>query len=169
MNLAEIEEKTNYLFHDCNQSIDSICSILGNLGSDEQISQMKFLFYDVEELFCQIRYNLFEALKIYYTQDNTVPEINDSYLAISSALLLRSFIREKSKVNFANPNEFRRGKKVSNWLLHMFIDNAIFRVVSVFDRIAKIVALSGNIKFTNDKVYFRSNKLETIFSNLSQK
>lgn len=51
---------------------------------------------------------------------------------------------------------------MAGWIYHMMVDDAVTRAISVMDRLARIVCLVASVTFSNNKVYFRSQKLQRV-------
>lgn len=158
------------------EDFNNICSIAGKTENTEKNIKIRRQILEIEELTQQLRWHIYEALKIYeeYPEkkkyDSDFETSGDhrlvSYMPTTSKLLLRPYIVQAEKVDYKDLKENRRGKLVAGWVLSMLIDNIINRSVSILDRIANTIAIISDTKFNNGKVYFRSGKLNVIKNNL---
>jgi hypothetical protein len=169
-------EKFEKYYKSPEEEINSVCEIAGKTENTEKNIKIRRQILEIEELTQQLRWHIYEALKIYeeypeikkYDSDfeNSAEHRLFSYMPTSSKLLLRPYIVQAEKVDYKDLTENRRGKLVAGWILSMFIDNIITRTISILDRIANTIAIISDTNFNNGKVYFRSGKLATIQNNL---
>jgi hypothetical protein len=159
---AELLDKN---FAEPEADLNFISGQLGNLGQELKYKEVKRLFFELDDLLQQARWHIGILINIAKTfPDSELPQagLSDGRMPIEAMLLLRQFVVGNKNVHFEDLNEDRKGGKVYGWIFHMFVDNVIFRVFAVLDRIARILTELKKIKFSNDKVYFKSGKLEII-------
>ena len=145
--------------------LNFISGQLGNLPQNVKYKEVKRLFFEADDLVQQARWHIGVLINIAKTfPDKEISENDPSggRMVIEAMLLLRELVVGNKNVHFEDLNEDRKGGKVYGWIFHMFVDNVIFRVFGVLDRIARILTEIRSIEFSNDKVYFKSGKLEVI-------
>ncbi|WP_276372047.1 Cthe_2314 family HEPN domain-containing protein [Chryseolinea sp. H1M3-3] len=159
---AELLDKN---FPEPEADLNFISGRLGNLNQELKYKEVKRLFFELDDLVQQARWHigiLINIAKTFPDKEISKDDPSGGRMVIETMLLLREFVVNNKNVNFEDLNEDRKGGKVYGWIYHMFVDNVIFRVFGVLDRIARILAEIRNVKFSNNKVYFKSGKLEAI-------
>lgn len=159
---AELLDKN---FPEPEEDLNFISGKLGNLSQEQKYKEVKRLFFELDDLVQQSRWHIGILINIAKTFPDKEISKNDpsgGRMVIEAMLLLKGFVVNNRNVSFEDLNEDRNGGKVHGWIFHMFVDNVIFRVFGVLDRIARILSEIRNVPFPNDKVYFKSGKLEVI-------
>lgn len=143
--------------------LNALSKLAGHTKSDALSYQFNRITLDIEDLICQIRWHLGQALCLMelYKQFETRPTSPlDVSAPVNVFMLLRPYISEVDKVFFPDLAEPRRGGTAAGWIFHMMIDNVIYRSIAGLDRIAHL--LWGMAMLKESKVYFRSGKLKAI-------
>jgi len=129
-------EKYIEIFEKCYKSpeedFNNICLIAGKTESTEKNIKVRRQILEIEELTQQLRWHIYEALKIYdeypeikkYDSDfePSGDQIHFSYMPTTSKLLLRPYIVQPGKVDYKDLKENRRGKLVAGWILYKLIE-----------------------------------------------
>jgi hypothetical protein len=95
-----------------------------------------------------------DILKAGKDDDNIIKGLG---MPTGAQLLLREGIVEADRVLYNDLSTPRRGGTIGGWIFHMMIDNAVFRVVSILDRLANILWYVAELPM--ERVYFRSGKI----------
>lgn len=125
----------------------------------------------LDDMIAQVRWQLAQAMLIWRAYPDSVnseantddPVVKYGGMSTKALLLLRPWLRSQSRVFYASLEESKPGGgTVGGWMIHLMVDGCVERATAVLDRLARLCATAANVRFENDKVYFRSRKLSVI-------
>jgi hypothetical protein len=125
---------------------------------------------EIDDLINQLRWHYGQALLIkeIYPAIQKYDMANSPkhpYMPAQIMLQLRELINYPNKVVFEDYETNWFGGTAAGWIFHMMIDDAMIRLIAAFDRVALLLFGVADIK--NQRIYFRSGKLELLHKKLN--
>jgi hypothetical protein len=141
---------------------------VATLPDSEGSAQLRHYVLDIDDLTAQIRWHLGQALLLMDSQPAILKAGEDDDDLIKSygiptgvELLLRSNISNADRVLYDDLSTPRRGGTVGGWIFHMMIDSAVYRTVSVLDRLMTVLWYAAELPM-KERIYFRSGKVKKL-------
>lgn len=175
--VRKVEEQLRNNCPSPEDQLTRLSSIVADLPETQEGAHLRHLVLDIDDLTAQARWNLGQALLLMETQPHILdkhktenrPEevISEDVMTSDILLMLRGYIKEADRVLFSDLAEPRRSGTAAGWIFHMMIDNAIYRVLAILDRLAHILWYAAKLptQLKNGepvRVYFRSRKISKI-------
>ncbi len=172
--IAKVEKNLEESCPSAEPQVVALCKVMANREiSGELGAFLRRVTIDTDDLASQMRWNLGQALLVMHLHPEMLKQDKDQTtggkkygMPINAQLLIREYVKDADAVFFESLSENRRGGTVGGWIFHMSVDNAIFRALSALDRLAVLAWHAAGLS-KDEKIYFRSGKLEKINNVLS--
>ncbi len=165
--LIKIQQKLDLNCPSPESNLIKLGLCVANLSPSKETAKLRRLVLDVDDLTAQIRWHLGQALLLMDSQPDILKAGEDDDdiskglgMPVGAQFLLRGYIVEADRVLYDDLSTPRRGGTVGGWVFHMMIDSAVYRTVSVLDRLATILWYA--VELPMERVYFRSSKIKKL-------